>query len=638
MITQLRVGIPVVGGKGWLGGVSHIELHVKAVCSLPKNNRPHLSLIVHEDSLDNFVCYRPFVHLFDRILFFGQNTTVAVNKIDLPFLHCPTWEDLFTKVDFYFPVSFNVLPDRCAASWIHDFQHKHLPNFFSARDIELRDELCRRIAEHSKLVFCSSHAVEKDYWRYYPQSQAQTRVLALRVLPEEEWYEGHPQVIQQTYELPEHFILCSNQFWVHKNHRCLFEAIAQLRQSGQEIHVVCTGLTSDFRSPGYFQELTEYILQLGIEDLIHILGLVPRADQIQLLRRSMFVVQPSLFEGLSLIVQECRALGKTIVLSDIDVHLEHEYGIYFEHGNSQALAQKISDLLPVSQPGPDLRREKEAKMQASGLAMIYGQQFCRLAEDALAIFKPSPIKPNSASTLSSADTPLLATVLSLNDDLTCQRKAVNSWLQQGFRPVSFATPDVAIELQTYFPDVQFISDIQGTDINAKVRFSLSDVMLYLGQKSKIFGLIEPDIHLFCTNLRTLIEKETPGCVLFGPKHDIQPVQADGEPTPGLGFIFFDAANLPSLNNDTVYFGQPWWDYWVTLISLIQKIPAKRITLPAAMHVVHENRYNIDDWIHFGATLTKYAPPPFELSPDTVNGYQTVLTKLFTEKSSEVGTV
>ena len=29
MITDIRVGIPLIGGESWLGGVSHMELHRK---------------------------------------------------------------------------------------------------------------------------------------------------------------------------------------------------------------------------------------------------------------------------------------------------------------------------------------------------------------------------------------------------------------------------------------------------------------------------------------------------------------------------------------------------------------------------------------------------------------------------------
>jgi glycosyltransferase involved in cell wall biosynthesis len=386
MITQLRVGIPIVGGKEWFGGVSLIELHVKAVALLPENECPQLFLIITDETLNNFDCYSPFINKFDSIIYLGCNLFAAQSIINAPLLHCMSQDDLFEKIDFYFPVCFNVMPDRPAASWIPDFQHKYLSDFFSPQEIAMRDELCRRIAEESRLIFCSSHAVEKDFRRFHPDSKATTKVLSLRVSPENDWFTTNPSKVQEKYELPDRFVLCSNQFWIHKNHRRLFEAIALLHRQGEDVHLVCTGATNDYRSPCYFQELLQYLEKQDIKYLVHILGVIPRPDQIQLIRRSLFIVQPSLFEGLSLIVQESRALGKTILLSDIDVHLECEYGVYFNHGDVQYLARVISDLSAVSHPGPDLRRELEAKMQATSLTKVYAKEFYKLVQEAQVIF------------------------------------------------------------------------------------------------------------------------------------------------------------------------------------------------------------------------------------------------------------
>lgn len=385
-MNDLRVGIPIIGGKGWLGGVSHMELHVKAVTSLPKSERPQLYLIVDPDSLLRLDCYQRFIDLFDGIIYVGKRTEKLASALGASTIYCRTYDELFKVIDFYFPVNFNVWEGRCAASWIHDFQHKYLTNFFSNHDIMLRDHLCEKVALRSRLVFCSSKAVERDFWKFYPHSPAITRVLALRVFPEEEWYRGDPVAVQKQYDLPDEFVICCNQFWMHKNHLLFFKAIEMLRNAGKDVHVVCTGGTGDFRCSGYFKTVKDYIAQLGIQDLVHILGIIPRNDQIQLLRRSMFAVQPSLFEGLSLIVQECRALGKPIILSDLEVHREHEYGVYFNRYSPEDLVSKMQILLGITKTGPDVQREAEARILGTELAQLYGRQFCKLVEDAQMIF------------------------------------------------------------------------------------------------------------------------------------------------------------------------------------------------------------------------------------------------------------
>lgn len=631
MISKLRVGIPIVGSKGWLGGASHIELHVKAVTTLPKDERPQLFLVITEESLDSYEFYRPWVSLFDSVIYMGQNIEKASVAIDLQFIHCKNWDELFTTIDFFFPVSFNVLPNRCSASWIHDFQHKHLPNFFPAHDIALRDELCQRIADQAQLIFCSSRAVESDFRRFYPDSKAITHVLALRIKPEPEWYQGDPIAVQTKYGLPDEFVLCSNQFWIHKNHRLLFAAIAQLRHAGQDIHLVCTGLPNDFRCPGYIDELTVYIEELGITDLVHILGQIPRQDQIQLIRRSLFVVQPSLFEGLSLIVQECRALGKTIVLSDLEVHMEHEYGVYFNRSDCQDLADKIQQLACHSKPGPDAMREIDAKLQAVGLTTGYARSFCKMVEQAQVLF--------GNNKLPAVESPvLIATSLVLSADMSSQLRAVDSWLKAGFAVVSLNRFEDIPVLKRDFPNIEFAAINRSSDDNYNApQVYIKDLLSYLGQSSTaVCGIIEPDICLYGNNLSAAVAKEATNCLIYQEKTCVDGLQRiEGTAFPNFGCIFFDREISTFYSNEAFSLDQPWWDYWAILIPIIGRIPIKHITTPFAYHVSHSQHYDIEAMLSLGNILTKYAPPPFELSAQTLAKYQTIIAQIISNHSLDV---
>jgi glycosyltransferase involved in cell wall biosynthesis len=633
MITQLRVGIPIVGGKGWFGGVSLIELHVKSIALLPENERPQLSLIITDETLHNLECYSPFIHKFDRIIYLGSNLSTAQSIINAPLLHCVSQDDLFENIDFYFPVCFNVMPDRPAASWIPDFQHKYLPDLFAPQEIAARDDLCRRIAEQSRFIFCSSRAVEKDFWLFHPDSKAITSVLALRVSPANDWYAGNPSAVQEQYGLPERFVLCSNQFWVHKNHRRLFEAIALLRRAGEDVHLACTGFTHDYRNPGYVEELLRYIDELGIADLVHILGLVPRSDQIQLIRRSLFVIQPSLFEGLSLIVQECRALGKSIVLSDIDILMEYEYGIYFNRTDPQDLAQKISDLLAISCAGPDLRREQEAKIQAAGLVLNYAKEFCKFTQ------KVHTISTHNISVVTERpdNNPeqqaiTIATSLSTSGDNLIQQQAIASWFRLGFRAVSFNTPQEISALQPVFPEVEFIPVAQNS-----AALSLNSILNYLTQYgTAVCGIVEADVYLSNDALFAHIAKETANCLLYGQRIDVEGIDTPGGPAiSGLGYLFFDQTIISCYPQEEFCIGLPWWDYWIILIALIKNIPVKKTMSPLAYHVVHANQYTIDDWVALGTTLAKYAQPSFNLTADTISTYHQILTETLDKRSTDI---
>ena len=56
------------------------------------------------------------------------------------------------------------------------------------------------------------------------------------------------------YGLPDTFFHLPNQFWAHKNHLLVVDALSSLQSSGIQTTVVCTGHTTDIRRPEYFDE------------------------------------------------------------------------------------------------------------------------------------------------------------------------------------------------------------------------------------------------------------------------------------------------------------------------------------------------------------------------------------------------
>jgi glycosyltransferase involved in cell wall biosynthesis len=382
--SNLRVGIPIIGDVDWLGGVSYIESLIRAVNVLPDQERPQLFLMVPERFLDAIDLHQSILPLIDGILFFGTDVKKAETKLRQPFTQCHSIEEVFSHLDFFFPVVADVLPNLCSASWIFDFQHIYLPEFFPQADIQKRNSAFRRIADSAKLAVFSSKNAENDFRKLYPDSQALTRVLSFHTLPPDEWYAADPTDIQKKYGLSDEFFICCNQFWVHKNHIRLFEALHGLLERGENIHLVCTGSTKDHRAPEYFAHLRQIIENSKLREYIHILGVIPRIEQIQLMRRATAVVQPSLFEGWSTVVEDARALGKPILLSDLPVHFEQapDHAEYFNRMDADDLIQKLSRLIPTLRPGPDALSEQKAKEQSLLLVRNSAFQFCCITAEA----------------------------------------------------------------------------------------------------------------------------------------------------------------------------------------------------------------------------------------------------------------
>jgi GT2 family glycosyltransferase/Flp pilus assembly protein TadD/glycosyltransferase involved in cell wall biosynthesis len=386
MIHDIRVAIPIIGSNGWLGGISYIELLVKAVTFLPIKKRPKLFLFVTDETVESLPLHAPILPLFSGCILLGNVSPPELQNISVTRIF--SYEELFRNIDLFFPVLSGVWPDTKSASWIPDFQHVFLPQYFSEEELQRRSQQFAQIAAYSPLTIFSSHDAQQSFLEIFPNHKATTKVFPFYSLPQSEWYEYTCVETAQKYSLPDRYVICCNQFWAHKNHPLLLETIAALRLDGIDLHLVCTGATEDYRARNYFERIQEMIEQSGIGDLVHIVGNIPRADQIQLIRRSMAVIQPSLFEGWSTVVEDCRVLGKKMILSNLPVHIEQapRYGVFFNRNEVDDLKRVMSSLLSELSPGPDLEKERTAREEAYELAERFGYQFCQIVTDAGKIF------------------------------------------------------------------------------------------------------------------------------------------------------------------------------------------------------------------------------------------------------------
>ncbi len=288
------------------------------------------------------------------------------------------------KIDFVYPFFSSdkrPKPYRSAA-WIPDFQHKHLPDFFTASELESRDEGFYKLVRNADKVILSSEMAQGDCHQFFPDSKEKTCVMQFRTVPQEEWYELNPSDTQLKYNLPDKFLLVSNHFWQHKNHLLIFSALELLKQQSIFPTIVCTGHMYDYRCPEYLDKVLHTIHELGISQQVIFLGHIPKIDQIQLIRRSIAVIQPSLFEGWSTIIENVRCFGKPMILSNFPVHIEQNVpdSLIFERGSVTQLADCISNYWRSLLPGPDLKKEKLALSHQEELINKFGSELLEIIQ------------------------------------------------------------------------------------------------------------------------------------------------------------------------------------------------------------------------------------------------------------------
>ena len=207
--------------------------------------------------------------------------------------------------------------------YIADFQHSHLPQFFSAAEIAARNANFSDMLQRALGVIVNARSVAQDIERFLPGRSARVTALPFSAAPDPAWFAlGEPPLARYGIEGP--YFIISNQFWQHKDHLTAYCAFARVLRQHPGLTLVCTGETSDFRNPGHFAMLCRAARELGIEARLRVLGLIPKRDQIGLLRGALAVVQPTLFEGGpgGGSVFDAVALGVPAIVSDVPVNLE----------------------------------------------------------------------------------------------------------------------------------------------------------------------------------------------------------------------------------------------------------------------------------------------------------------------------
>jgi glycosyltransferase involved in cell wall biosynthesis len=138
----------------------------------------------------------------------------------------------------------------------------------------------------------------------------------------------------------------------------------------------------DCRNPGYYNQFFARVHELEVHENVLLLGVLPKMEQFQLLRGSIALIQPSLFEGWHTGVEEARLAGKTVLLSDIPVHREQDppNAVYFHPAKPEELADRMITVFDDLACRFDSRREEHARQAYARLQEEYAMSFLRLAK------------------------------------------------------------------------------------------------------------------------------------------------------------------------------------------------------------------------------------------------------------------
>ena len=344
---RLKLGIIFNFSSSWMGGIIYIINVVKALNFLDDKDKPEIYLFYKPELarfLDEFEY--PYINLVEW---------------DFPSLiqgNIKSWllrKNLFIEgilkkypLDTVYPLQdypVRIKTSTKLVSWSADFQHKHYPEFFSKKQILGRNRRVKNALRNADHLVLSSHDAHKDLKKFFKVRKGLNIYVYHFVSIIDDLENVNINDLRSKYNLPEKYFLVSNQFHKHKNHKVLLLALAKLKELGISKHIAITGKFPDASDSPYMAEIHSIINDNSLEDSISLLGIISRNDQLALMKHSQAVLQPSLFEGWSTVIEDARSLQVPVVASNLNVNIEQlgEDGLYFDPHNPDELTSILKD-------------------------------------------------------------------------------------------------------------------------------------------------------------------------------------------------------------------------------------------------------------------------------------------------------
>jgi glycosyltransferase involved in cell wall biosynthesis len=382
---MIRFAVPPIGGQEWFGGWMYMRNLARALAH-HGDGRIETCVFVGPDRADDV-----YIAELRKL----PHTKVVVDlAFDAEFRNVGTLRTLATGrrgalIEVFRRERIDVVLDwatyygwRCeipTLAWIPDFQHRALPHQFGRLAWYRREAGFRLQIAASTKILLSSAAAERDCQVYYPASRAKTHVARFAV-PVDDWPKpADAEAMLRAAGMPRDFVFLPNQIWHHKNHALAIDAASILARRGSRRTIVATGHGLDPRRPYYRAELVSRIRECKAERNFIMLDGVDHELVKAMMTTTNALLNPSRFEGWSTTVEEAKAIGTPMLLSDISVHREQAPSArFFDIEDAEELADAI-----LCAPVRDNAAIKLAAAKAAPMNLQNQRHFAQALSDAV---------------------------------------------------------------------------------------------------------------------------------------------------------------------------------------------------------------------------------------------------------------
>jgi hypothetical protein len=266
--------------------------------------------------------------------------------------------------------------------WIPDFQYLHFPNYFTYKYRLLRYFNLILYKIHATVILLSSKDSYKDLNSIISINSNKIIVhqFPFFVPPKQKLLKI--STLKKKYNIPRKYYFLPNQYWVHKNHEVVIKALYILFKKNFFLNIVTTGHNFDYRNPNHFNYILELIKKYKLEKYYYYLGVLPYIDVMSLMKNSIAVINPSLFEGWSSTIEQAKSYGKKIILSNIKVHTEQnpKEAEYFHPANANQLSKILLNIHKRKDFKNDQKLYNGAQKNMRKNLKIYSSQFFKIVQ------------------------------------------------------------------------------------------------------------------------------------------------------------------------------------------------------------------------------------------------------------------
>jgi glycosyltransferase involved in cell wall biosynthesis len=238
--------------------------------------------------------------------------------------------------------SLSYLINKKFAIPVFDLMHiyEDFPEVRSKKIFFQRNFHYKNVVKYAKLIFVDSLLGKEQLIQNFKFERGEEK--KIKILPyvsiEFNFKEKFDLTLENGFNLNKKYIFYPAQFWKHKNHKVLLQALSLINNKQDEFSLVLTGAKKN-----NLLEINQLITKLNLGKQVYIFGYIKKEEIFKLYKKAFCLIMPTYFGPTNIPQLEAAKLGCPVILSDVYAHREQmgNAAIFFNPNSKDDLVEKI---------------------------------------------------------------------------------------------------------------------------------------------------------------------------------------------------------------------------------------------------------------------------------------------------------